>query len=240
MDFFQGLVERILIDLTRAQHQANRFSATLAPIYEDPEKHEQPPALSYFPVPNAHVASFAFTLAFGIEELTELLHKDAPALVAEAGKSLCRWLRQQFDEGAEKPGDSKLQEIEDEAKRLLAVWVLKSRIESTADVPPRLKAICASLSEWLEPILSELSVQGPDTATIENLVGAPLTSLLSLQDFAAEATAAPLSRAALDTAKLNEHDVASLCSITVNADLRDFRLGFSDGERGAGMLIQSQ
>lgn len=71
MDLFAKFVAAILIDLTKAQHQSNEFSALLSEEYTHSKGN-----LKYFPVPNSLINKFEFTVNFAIDEWITLLDED--------------------------------------------------------------------------------------------------------------------------------------------------------------------
>jgi len=75
MDTFEKIIAAILIDIIKAQHHANIYSANLATVYKDPEKLIPPlnPNLVYFPIPNSMIKSFDFSISFNIENLFDML-----------------------------------------------------------------------------------------------------------------------------------------------------------------------
>lgn len=67
MQTVESVLASILIDATKAQHAANRYSAVLAAEYEDPDSYRVNPRLASFPVPNAALSGLDITLTFSLE-----------------------------------------------------------------------------------------------------------------------------------------------------------------------------
>ena len=70
MGVLDQLITTILIDLTKAQHHANEFSAKLSDQYINSEDN-----LKYFPLPNSLIKGFEFDISFGLDEWLELIDK---------------------------------------------------------------------------------------------------------------------------------------------------------------------
>ena len=232
MDFFRGLIERILRDMTLAQHEANLLSASLVPLYRDPEAHDLPPGLSFFPIPNAAISSVAFTLKFGVEEVAELVATETPPAIQDAARAMIQALRDRFgQEATATPPSTREWAILAQAiaNFLLVEWM---QSEATEVDTEWVSKICRKLHSFLTSLPEPAIELSP--AEINDVVG----------EYLVAAIANPPSRssrhlaAMLKSQQLQHLAPETLCSIAVRCNLRNFEHASVENDPTATRLIQ--
>ena len=98
MGALEELLATLLIDIIKAQHQANLFSARLANLYYDPEKYGLDPNLSYFPVPNSVIKSFDLNMKLAPEKVEVIVEKSLESGLREAFGLVLSQLKLKKDE----------------------------------------------------------------------------------------------------------------------------------------------
>ena len=226
MDFFRGLIEQILLDLASAQHKSNQFSAKLVPLYENPEEHNQPEALGFFPVPNAAISSTSFTLRFSIEELAELMTAEIPptAAIQAAAQAIVQLLTDWYEKNAtgERPSVRESATLEQAVANFLRVeWM---DFESTNTNTDQINQICDKLYSFLASLSEHDNILSSEEIhqVLEQHLNTTVTHLSSH-------SVGQLS-AVFEAKKIESLASEQLCSITVNCDMRNYEVGFIDKE----------
>lgn len=241
MDFFQDILESILLDMARAQDRSNRFSARLAACYEHPDEHHKPPALSFFPVPNAAIDTFSFTLRFGIEEIPEFFGSGLAVPIASAVRALGEHLAggappiAAADGSAEdtRPDPERVQ-IENEVSQLMYRKCLSTSMDTCLDLENRAveigTAVHGLIVEWLG------KGSAPALKLVINVIRGPV--LLALSNLQCQTRPGTHYRA-MFAANPPAIEIEQRCSITVNVGMRAFQLGLTDDSEKSAHLVRT-
>jgi hypothetical protein len=231
MDFFRGLIEQILKDITLAQHQSNLLSASLVPGYRDPEQHHLPPDLNFFPVPNSIISSIAITLKFGIEELSDLMADEPRGALSNAARAIIETLMSRQESEAVELSDTPNLLNNPDASNERSLIILELAIVNFLLVEWMQCGTADTATEWVEKICSRLQsllASLPEPA-IE--LSALEISAIASQHLLDAFTTPPSSKqlaAILKSQQLNALNPETYSSITINCDMRNFELGFRE------------
>lgn len=201
-NILESVLATILLDMIKAQNQANCYSAQLALDYTGKDK--EIPLLEFFDVPNAIIKSFDFELKFGLESVGSPIGGEMSNKLSELIKSSLNEFVQRCMESYRLPAGS-----EKELKGFIAsLW------RDNGD------AASSKLSFEPEPKLIEDS--NDFIIALKNKV----KSLTDSELFLEQNERTPGLRAVLNVSDLNSYNGDMLCSINVNAEIAGMKAGF--------------
>lgn len=242
MDSFESVVAAVLIDITEAQNQANKYSVIISKDYQ------KSTALAAFGVPNAVVRSFDISLKFAIDQIgiRNLTNKADSAVLESLDNSFSQVAERVFEQIAEdrrtwelfgrKIGQQWRSQRELITSYLASVLSQKSRPMVTA--VPRIDRggfvglLSSELVQAVRVILRNYSIAVDDhqawfddfTTLSSAILGdaiqpAPLDELTSVPGLQ------------IQYENLNELDANRLVSVTLKVDMRSFDWAvFNGGE----------
>lgn len=201
-NILESVLATILLDMIKAQNQANCYSAQLALDYTGTDK--KIPLLEFFDVPNAIIKSFDFELKFGLESVGSPIGGEMSYKLSELIKNSLNKFVQRCMETYRLPAGS-----EKELKELIAsLWKDKS------------EAASSKLSFEPDPKLIE------DSNDFIISLRDKVKSLTDSELFLEKDERTPGLRAVLNVSDLNSYNGDILCAINVNAEIAGMKAGF--------------